>query len=249
MLRHERTESETPAVASYRPVPRQDEMTDAHIEDYLDHRFAPLIGSVSYEERQNLRAELRQEIQSLAAAHEELGSTRQQAIALALNSLAAPQVAMSSRRASAVSQVEAESVNAPNSLRTALFSFGAASLSTLSVAYLARHTSGDAILPVMAMILVVFPFVAGAIVGGKRVGRPLRAMILAQLLLYVPFTLIFAMLVNSEVHNSPVTFELMPYTAAYTAISTLFGGVGIHAGNWLKQSVSRLTGKRKRTES
>jgi hypothetical protein len=90
MLRQETTDEAEATTVAYQPVPRRDVMTDAHIEDFLDHHCAPLIGTISYEERQQLRDDTRQEILSLVGAHMELGSSREQAIAQALGSLSAP---------------------------------------------------------------------------------------------------------------------------------------------------------------
>lgn len=239
MLRQLHTDGETPAEMSYRPVPRRDEMTDAHIEDFLDHRCAPLVGTVSYEERQQLRAELLQEIVSIVAAHEELGSTRQQAIALALSSLAAPSIGTVAKQVSKVQQVEAIPAATSSSVRPALWTFGTAAASSLLLIFANRHSSGDSILVVMSLLLGMFPFVAGSLLGLKRTSRPIREMAVAQLLLYVPITTIFWLLVGSEVHRTQLIFELMPFTAAYTAISTLFGGVGILAGNGLRRMISR----------
>ena len=80
MLRHQQTDIKNTSTDRYSPIARRDVMTEAHIEDFLDHHCAPLIGRVSYEERQEQRAEMRQLVLSLAAAHEELGSTRGESI-------------------------------------------------------------------------------------------------------------------------------------------------------------------------
>src|SRR5258708_13394979 len=56
----------------YVPVPRKDEMSEAHIEDYLDHFCVPLVGRVSYEERVRMRDELRSTIESVIPPYVEL---------------------------------------------------------------------------------------------------------------------------------------------------------------------------------
>lgn len=56
----------------------------AQIEDYLDRRFAPLIGSVPYVERQRRRIELRDHLYAAVRAHMELGSPADEAVSAAL---------------------------------------------------------------------------------------------------------------------------------------------------------------------
>ncbi len=70
----------------YIPVPTP----EAQIEDYLDHVCAPLIGVISYEERQRIREAKRRELEATIQAHLELGSTREQAVALTLSAQTLP---------------------------------------------------------------------------------------------------------------------------------------------------------------
>jgi hypothetical protein len=60
---------------------------DPRIEDCLDRFFAPLVESVPYEVRLERRAEMRAHLEAAARAHEELGSTREEAIAAAAQHL------------------------------------------------------------------------------------------------------------------------------------------------------------------
>ncbi len=239
MLRHRQTENEDLAATSYSPVARRDVMAEAHIEDFLDHQAAPLVGRISYEERQELRAESRQQILSLVAAHEELGSSRGEAIALAIRSMEAQPgtIAQAAGLTQATRPVEGKA-----SVKPALLAFGASSAVSLALAFGLQHSPGNWMPIFMALSMGAFPFIAGTLVGLKQARKPIQSLVLAQLLLYVPVTALFYLVVAAEGGPGPV-LGIAFYTAVYSAITTLVGGAGIHAGGWLKQTASRLRGK------
>ena len=64
---------------------------DARIEDYLDHVCAPLIGVVPYEQRQELRTELRGHLEALAVSYQELGRPPAHAVRDAVRQFGDPQ--------------------------------------------------------------------------------------------------------------------------------------------------------------
>jgi hypothetical protein len=63
---------------------------EARIEDYLDHVCAPLVGTVPYERRLELRSEVRCHLQTLIEAFEELGSPYNEAVDSALRQFGDP---------------------------------------------------------------------------------------------------------------------------------------------------------------
>src|SRR5262245_18729182 len=63
---------------------------DARIEDYLDHVCAPLVGVVPYDQRHELRAELRSHLEALAASYRELGSPPAAAVGAAVRQFGDP---------------------------------------------------------------------------------------------------------------------------------------------------------------
>jgi len=63
---------------------------EPRIEDYLDHVCAPLVGTVPYERRQELRRELREHLMSIAEDGEFDGLSRAEAIEAALRELGEP---------------------------------------------------------------------------------------------------------------------------------------------------------------
>src|SRR5690349_3866894 len=89
MLHHEPSHEPSPHRHAAPPndadheLPR-DPRLEARVEDFLDRAFARLIPVMGYEERCERRAALRERIDEAIAAHEELGSTREEALALAL---------------------------------------------------------------------------------------------------------------------------------------------------------------------
>ena len=58
-----------------------------HIDDYLDHLCAPLVGKMTYDQRLAVREEVRAHLLVLAAAHEELGGSPGEALQAAMDSL------------------------------------------------------------------------------------------------------------------------------------------------------------------
>lgn len=61
-----------------------DQLAAELLNDYLEHVTAPLVDVASYQEREAVRMELRQHIEALAEAHEELGSDRAEAMRSAI---------------------------------------------------------------------------------------------------------------------------------------------------------------------
>jgi hypothetical protein len=61
-----------------------DSGSDPRIDDYLDHLYAPLVGRVPYDVRQQIRSELRTHLEALVAAGQEIGASPDQAIREAL---------------------------------------------------------------------------------------------------------------------------------------------------------------------
>lgn len=70
--------------------PQVEVSEQAQLEDYLDHVLAPLVGTVPYDRRKELRAELTAHLEALVEARTELGETREQAITAALRQFGNP---------------------------------------------------------------------------------------------------------------------------------------------------------------
>lgn len=89
MLEHTSEDSQfvagQPVQSAFTPNPSLD-LTgcQAEIKDYLDGLCAPLIGTIPYAARQQRRAAMRAELDTLIAAHQELGSPLEEAVTAAI---------------------------------------------------------------------------------------------------------------------------------------------------------------------
>lgn len=241
MLRHtgkeESAHSTQPYVPQYVPVPRKDEMSEAHLEDYLDHFCVPLVGKISYEERAKMREELRSQIESVIAAHIELGVTREQAIALTLQQFShvpavAPLPTISHRNADTAAAIAALPRRATKRRYTALKSFGL----TTAISFLTLVSMGevhDATIPVV--FLAVLPFLAGLNLGYRQPDRPLRSMLKALAWLSPP-TLVLSWIYASAVSSGNPIEAGLGATMTYLAWSCLVGGAGTKIGTWARKT-------------
>jgi hypothetical protein len=103
-----------------------------------------------------------------------------------------------------------------------------------------EHASGGEVPVLLSLMLGVFPFLAGAMLGSRRTQKPLQGLLLSQLLLYAPITVTFFLLTSSSGATGQLGAAM--FTAVYTAASTVAGGAGVQAGSWL----SKLRSKRRR---
>ncbi len=192
-----------------------------------------------------MRAELRQEILSVVAAHVELGSTRDDAIRLALAALSqspvnSPVQQPASHRADTRQTVSERRRTRRAATAPGLKAFGIAAGASLLLLAIRPSPAENEALFLLALVLAVFPFLAGRSLGARNSRYPLSGVLLAQLLLYLPITTGFYLLVSSQNHVGS-DFAAWPWTAAYLSISTLFGGAGVIAGKWLKKTNLRIT--------
>ena len=237
MLRHTPAEEST-YPSHYAPVPRKDEMSEAHVEDYLDHFCVPLVGKVSYEERVKMREELRSQIESVIAAHVELGSTREQAIALTLQQFShvpavapAPVIVQPAIVSSVFVPQQAPISTRPKGVFLGFTVFGlAAFLQVLTLLSLER---GGSIAALFALAMMAsYPLVAGLTLGYKRPDRPLRTLVRSLSWLALP-----TLAVNCIVMTGHAPGEAAwGFTAALLCGNLLFGGIGAKLGTWMRQS-------------
>jgi hypothetical protein len=221
----------------YVPVPRKDEMSEAHVEDYLDHFCAPLVGKVSYEERVTMREELRAQIESVIAAYVELGSTREQAIASTLQQFShVPAVTPAALAPVALQSDRAETVTTVTPVATrrrhlALQCFG---LSTALSFIAAMSLSEDhGAWPLLVVIMAALPFLAGLTLGYRKPDRPMRSMIKTIGWLALPTLLMSWMFASTVSSGNPFGAGVAASTY-FMACSCLFGGIGTKFGKWMR---------------
>ncbi len=246
MLNHHVTEEANDTFSFEHTAILDPVMTDAPIESYLNRTFAPVIGTVSYDERQQMRSERRQEILSIVAAHMELGSSREEAIRLELRDVVQP-VQDSTGQQSATARAHSPRVYSKlSSLAPATRAFAAAAAASLLLIAARSHAVESEANLLLCLVLGVFPFLAGRYLGVKNTRRPLAGMVLAQLLLYAPVTIAFYLVVSAQSHAA-IDVPTALLTAAYTTISTLSGGVGILTSKWLRRKSARWPRRSRRT--
>ena len=248
MLRRTLTEESTAPSQSYTPqyipVPRKDEMSEAHVEDYLDHFCVPLVGKVSYEERVKMREELRTQIESVIAAHVELGSTREEAIPLVLRQFShvpavepAPHTVPRQVHPQQVHRqtVEAFHVAPPARPKGAFLSFSLFGLATflqiLTASSLEHGGSSSGLFALLMM--AAYPLLAGLALGYRRPDRPLRTMARSFAWLALP-TLAMSSIVFNERSGWAEAGCIM--TAVLLGGNLLFGGIGAKLGIGMRRS-------------
>jgi hypothetical protein len=231
---------ETTYPSLYVPVPRKDEMSDAHVEDYLDHFCAPLVGKVSYEERVKMREELRTQIESVIAAHLELGSPREQAIALALQQFShvpsvAPTVAPMHPPVHATTAYHQDPALLKPSPGGTLFAFGAFGLAgflqLLTMASLDGRGPIDGLFALM--VIAAYPALAGLTLGYRKPDRPLRSLLRAQPWLATPA--LFSTWIMMEASHG-IGGRALILTAILLTGNIVIGGVGAKIGTWMRKT-------------
>ena len=238
MLRNLSSEDQTYLADGYSspyiPVPRKDEMSEAHVEDYLDHFCVPLVGKVSYEERAKMREELRSQIESVIAAYVELGSTREQAVALALQQFShVPSVPpLPQRNPVVVYPAEAAPITMKRR-RTAIKAFGSATVLSFFSVFALSDAHGME--PILMVILAGLPFAAGLTLGYRQPDRPMRSMLKAVGSLILP-TLIATWIFGGGSGASHPLADAVAATTCYLAGACLFGGIGTKVGIWTRVS-------------
>jgi len=238
LLKKDLEEEVAARVVAHNGSTRPAALTDPRVETFLNKKLGPITGTVSYHERLQMRDELRQEVESRAAAHMELGSTRDQAINFALASLDTPATSAVAQKDLTPRTRAVRALRGENSLVPALWAFSTSAFAALMLVALSRNTSGADAPMILSMMLAGFPFLAGMRLGSRGTRRPLQGLLLSQLLLYVPVTVAFGMLINSEVGGGPTVLGTAFWTAIYFSVSTMVGSVGVHSGKWLKKKVT-----------
>jgi hypothetical protein len=172
---------------------------DPHIEDFLDRVFARLVAVMPFEERQARRDAMRAQILETIAAHEELGSSRGDAVALALAQVQREQ-AVAQQAVRPVLQTRQEQVSARSATLWGLGFFGLFYLLDQTRAsghlwnqFVAKLYDNDGTILHEASVanfyrfeLLVLPLICGLAVGLFAKARPVRGTLNALALLAIP---------------------------------------------------------------
>ena len=211
-----------------------------------------MIGTVSYEDRQQVREAKREELEATIQAHIELGSIREEAIAATLSNLTVPVPPV----IKAVSELPAQqtislSVNdtAWDKTQRTAFSFAAGNalvglpfLLTLGY-YLPRQFQ---MYDVLVGAMAVIPATAGAVLGYLSPSKAVKAWSRASLLTLPLITLSYLALVWYGWHFASAR-NFMPILivgTAHAVVSALFGSMGAWFGEVCRKQLAPLRSKR-----
>lgn len=187
---HSQEEQNALPLPTFNSTPFLETMAEADIEDYLDQAYAALIGKVSYEERQRVRQELRAKLEAIIGAYQELGYSREEAIALMLHPLRTGQKAQETTVQENIvttdGTAEARSLRQSKSL--AFRYFGGASLVYLFALFAEGSRYGDKLWMLLPFSLWL-PLITGVFVGGRAETRPVLSTLRTMGLLSLPFLL------------------------------------------------------------
>jgi hypothetical protein len=189
---------------------------EGRIADYLDHVFAPLAKIIPFEKRRELRAEMREHLEALIAAYQELGDTSEGAVENALAQFGSAQSV--SRRWREEWERTDPAASTQAATRLAVRWFGAATLLTaifllLSGAYI-NYSFG---LSLFLLLGVGLPTAAGAAVGFTAPSRPAQGTFRALSLLFLPFMMVYQIWAHCQTFDRPV------YAGAFFAIFQFVG--------------------------
>jgi hypothetical protein len=159
---------------------------DPRIEDYLDQVYAPLVDVAPYARRQELRTELREHLEALAATHEALGSSREAAVLAAFRQFGPP-------RDLARQWMRGEAPDRPTpAWRAALVALGCFGVATLLAFKLLTAACPDGFawyydeIIVLLVIGGILPLLGGIATGLVARARPAFGSFLAVAALFLP---------------------------------------------------------------
>jgi len=203
----------------------------AQLEDYLDHVLAPLVGTVPYNRRKELRAELTAHLEALVEARTELGETREQAITAALRQFGNPAVIGGEW----LGEWRPKSGFPLRTTRLAMAYFLPASLLALFVINVLSPVQTP---PAAFFVLTVIPTVTGFLVGLLARNRPAAGTLFGVLGL----ALITGLLGLIEVFvlgrlEQPVPMPLSGIAAIQLCIWAPLGSIAAIAGGVIRRKV------------
>jgi hypothetical protein len=224
--------------------PARSAAPDPRIDDYLDHVYAPLVGVVPYARRQELKAELRAHLETLAASYEEVGSMPDAAVVLALRQFGDPRDlsrawAQEWRRAGSSAPIQP----AWRSMKRALGWFGPATLlafvmSGIVTAACIGRLEGSAPNPLLLLALIngLIPIAAGIATGRRSPARPALGAFFALAALFVPMSGVSLLLTRSS--GDGLIWDLLSDLGLLACLQTLswlpIGCAAAALGGWLQ---------------
>lgn len=207
------------------------ETGSALVEDYLDHVLAPLVGSVPYERRRELRAELGAHLEAMVEARMELGESREEASAAALRQFGNPARIGSEW----LGEWRPKAGFPRRSVLIALKCFAPASVLAWVTATLGGPAAAPAVVFfVLAFIPTVTGFVAGLLAPSRPGSSTLFALLGLALVTGIAGWMEAFVLGRLE---SPVAFPLAALAMAQVCAWAPFGSIAATAGGAVRRRV------------
>ena len=213
----------------------------AAIETYLDALCAPLIATTEAEEVTAIRSEMRAHLLSLAAAYEELGSTKQEAMREALQKFGSARQVGTSLRSEHMSALCSPEFIATIGLPLTSVIGGLAAYTAmmeLEQVYLATRIFQAAVSPFSSVYVVVLSLglVAGAVVWLRR-AAPLRSAVWAGA---IPAVILSSLCAHKELSN----WSVIPGSVHFTNMLSIVPGMALFAATAsVSVGVSGVIGK------
>jgi hypothetical protein len=269
MLRHHQEGDPSPQIthAPYFTTAAEEKLVpqhDPHIEDFLDRVFARLVAVMPFEERQARRDAMRAQIAETIAAHEELGSTHEDAVALALAQIQREQ-AVTQQAVRPVLETRSQQPSARSATLWGLGFYGlfyvldqtraSGHIWSWLIAKLYDHGGSILNAPSVANFyrfeLLVLPVVCGLAVGLISKARPVRGSLNALALLAIPaiawggvaYGLMYADLFNISQWPEwcKAIFPNPLPAVAGIAFWAALGSLSAATGGWLRRTLPRVT--------
>jgi hypothetical protein len=221
---------------------------EQRMEDYLDHIYAPMVEAVSYGRRQEIRREMRAHLDQLVAAHEELGSDRDEAVTAAIRQFGPPSLvarkwlAQLPAEASELAYYERPFRPIRGAFREAAWKLAVGiGMWAGGAVMLENFLRGDLGVTAYLSLGIAIPATIGYVTGCRqRADQSALAMLLAQAVT-VPLWPFFFMFLTQQFHNVRPDFTsgIIGGVVSFLIVSP-FGC----AGAWVGSRVKRLRRKR-----
>jgi hypothetical protein len=213
---------------------------DPRVEDYLDRVCGPLVGIVPYEKRAEIRRELCEHLQALIATHEDLGSTREEAVTAALQQFGDPaKLAQHWLREWEYTDANAVPRFWRRSQRIALLTCGiAAAVATLILTVTGGAINNSDEQWLLIPLLFGLPLAAGTVVGLTAPKRPALAVLLALLqLLPLGTALLAVWAVKQRFLAGPILGVQL--SGVFFGFWAILGTSAAGVSGWLRKQILR----------
>jgi hypothetical protein len=193
MLEHEQSPPKAEAVVAMD--------VDTRVAAYLDTLCAPLAETLAEEQRRAYRAEMEEHLEAMIEAHQELGATREEAVARALKQFG------NAQRVASVWEQTVESprpVSLRQALRTPFRCFGGMMLLWIALFFLCVLYPIHFPQPWMDIAILIWmigmPMAAGIGTGWTTRGRPILGTLLTLPMLHLALALVYWFMVPIDSH-------------------------------------------------